>query len=230
MKNYFSKHYARLNRIDISSDASFKKWYDISYTYYSELIPQLVESLKGLKILELGCGIGGFLFYLRKENHVDFLGVDNSDEQLSYCKKYVSEKVINEDALVFLSKNTIKYDLIVLFDFIEHIDHDRVINFLYLIFRSLTTNGKVVIRTPNMSIPLGLHNRYIDFTHQTGFTEHSLQQVLVEAGFNEMEFKNDLTGEKRLFAANIIQRFLCKVYNIEPVRVVTRNIIAIAKK
>ena len=43
--------------------------------------------------------------------------------------------------------------------------------------------GKIFVKTGNMSNPFSLRLRYIDFTHEVGFTEESFVQVLYIAGF-----------------------------------------------
>jgi len=230
MKYYFSKHYAKLNNIDLESERSINKWLSNNYLYFKKSIPKFVDSFENKKILELGCGIGGFLYYLKRESINDYIGVDNSQEQLMICKKYVTDKIVNDDVVDFLRKNKIKYDLIILYDLIEHFEQGHIMEFITLIYSALNVKGKILLRTPNMSIPLGLHNRYIDFTHKIGFTEQSIKQLFSEFDFSNIEVFNDVIGWKRLFAVQVIQRILGKLYNMKLSEIVTPNLILVAIK
>lgn len=230
MKNYFSKHYAIINNIDLNSDHSINSWYKTSYNYYDKYLRQYLELTTDKRILELGCGIGGFLNFLKRNDCKDFLGVDKSEEQLSICRKNVTANVINEDVVSFLEKNELKYDLIVLLDLIEHLGKDKIIRFIDLLYKTLEVNGRVLLRTPNMGSLFGLRSRYIDFTHEVGFTEESIKQVFNQTKFSRVEVHNTYIGKKRLFAIKLYQRFLEKLYNINISNIVTQDLILIATK
>ncbi|MBT8381559.1 MAG: hypothetical protein KJO59_04300, partial [Ignavibacteria bacterium] len=65
MKKYFSKHYAQINEIYPTSEKSIKKWYEGVIDIYDRNFMPYVDSLENKEVLELGCGIGGLLFYLK---------------------------------------------------------------------------------------------------------------------------------------------------------------------
>ena len=52
----------------------------------------------------------------------------------------------------------------------------------------MAENGKLIIHVPNLQAPDGQLHRYNDFTHEVGFIEHSLGQVLLAAGFTKFQF------------------------------------------
>ena len=230
MKDYFSKHYAFINNIDLNSEDSILGWYKSSFDYYDKFLNQYLRLSDDKKILELGCGIGGFLYFLKKSGCENFLGVDISEEQLSICQKYVTTKVVHEDVLSFLKKNDHKYDLIVLLDLIEHLAKDKIIQFIELLYKTLNLNGRILIRTPNMSSLFGLQSRYIDFTHEVGFTEESIKQVFNQSEFSKVQVYNSYISKKRLFVVKCYQRMLEKLYNINLSNIVTQNLILVAKK
>ena len=53
---------------------------------------------------------------------------------------------------------------------------DRVLPLLEKISSSLKPDGMAIIDVPNMDWILGQHERYMDFTHEVGFTRESLAQ------------------------------------------------------
>lgn len=228
MKNYFSNHYSQMQGIDSNSEQSIRDWYNsVIPAYEAELKPYL-SLMKDKSVLEIGCGIGGLLNYLIKIGHKSYFGIDQSSEQINICRKYVTDKVVEKEASEFLNENKIKYDFIIMFDLIEHIQKDKIIPLLKLLINSLNKNGKILIRTPNMGSLLAAYSRYIDFTHELGFTEESLIQILNEAGIYDIEIKNSNTSKKRIFILILLNRLFKKLYYMKENKIVTVNIVALA--
>jgi len=230
MKNYFSKHYAAINDIDIHDENSIKQWYSRQSAHYDKELFPYISSLRGKRVLEAGCGIGGLLYYLKQSGVEDFFGVDISEEQLSVARKYVTDRLKECDVSEFLASQKEKYDCIIMFDLIEHIKKENLIPLIGYIYSALVDNGVVIIRTPNMGSLTGLHSRYIDFTHEIGFTEESIKQVFSQYPFREVNVHNAYIGRKRKFLVSLHRRILGKIYNVRFSSVVTSNLIGIAKK
>ena len=57
---------------------------------------------------------------------------------------------------------------------------------LQAIYGALKENGQIVIKTGNTATLAGFYLRHKDFTHYLGFTEYSLKQVLLVAGFRDI--------------------------------------------
>jgi len=123
--------------------------------------------------------MGHFLYFLNKMGYSNFIGIDISPQQVAFVRKYITNNVILADGFDFL-KEAIRrrehFDIIVLNDVIEHIPKVKILELLKLILNTLKPGGKVFIKTGNMWNPFNLGIRYIDFTHETGFTEDSLYQ------------------------------------------------------
>lgn len=231
MKYYFTKHYALLNEIDLNSQESLKSWYDnseIAYKY--ELERFLGDDYINKSIIDIGCGIGGVLNFLKNKGCTDIFGVDYSEEQVEVCQKYITDKITKADIFDFLKSNSKKYDIIIMLDVLEHFQKNKIIELLQLVYASLSSVGKVIIRTPNMGSIIASHGRYLDFTHETGFTSESLWQVLSEAEFTSINFFNSAIGRKRIYLLKIIHRILSSIYRSRYSEIVTANILATAKK
>jgi hypothetical protein len=117
-----------------------------------------------------------------------------------------------------------------MFDLLEHFQKNKIIELLKLVNDSLSSVGKVVIRTPNMGSIIASQGRYLDFTHETGFTSESLRQVLSEAEFTSIIFFNSAIGRKRIYSLKIIHRILSSIFRIRYSEIVTANILVTAKK
>jgi hypothetical protein len=88
--------------------------------------------------------------------------------------------------------------------------------------------------------PFNLGIRYIDFTHETGFTEDSLYQVLYTAGFRKIHVfgarepcgRGIKAGIVRLINSSFhnVMRSIFRVLLIPPPKILDKNIIAIGEK
>lgn len=178
-KDYISTHFG-VGREEIQND--YEKYYRYYNINYSKFIPESTDT----KILEIGCGMGHFLYYLQKKEYLNYLGIDISEENISFCKshKFPVEYV---DAFDFLKSNQEPFDIIIMNDIIEHLNKEEILKILDLMIRNINENGTVIIKTINSSNPiLASSGRYIDFTHEISFTEESLSQVLKVCGFNDV--------------------------------------------
>ncbi|MFH0988318.1 MAG: class I SAM-dependent methyltransferase [Parcubacteria group bacterium] len=148
---------------------------------YQKFLPEN----KSAEILDIGCGMGQFLEFLGLSGYENFLGVDLSEEAIRYCQERGMNKVkLISDLKEFLLCSR-SFDLVVLNDVIEHFPKGDVLDILQLINEHLNSGGKVIVKTGNLSSAIGPHIRYNDFTHESGFTEYSLTQVLKISGFKD---------------------------------------------
>lgn len=194
---------------------------------------QLSDFLQGngdAKILDIGCGMGHFLYYLASYGYTNFYGIDISEQQIDFIKegihstcpelsgifKKISKKVEVADAYEFMRKNELKFNVIVALDVIEHIPKERIIEFLELVNRSLVPNGIFIAKTGNLANPFSIGVRYGDFTHEMGFTDRSLIQILRIAKFREVAvypckgprtFMKEIIYKLRIFAIKSISCF-----------------------
>lgn len=130
-------------------------------------------------ILEIGCNKGFALLALEHVGFKNIFGVDMSPADIRVAKELVpSAKFQVGDAHPYLRKNKKKFDVILLKAVLEHIPKDEVVPFLKSIREGLKEGGLVIVDVPNMDWIASQHERYMDFTHENGFTRESLAQVL----------------------------------------------------
>lgn len=179
-KRYFESIFSRSNILT-------QKEFEAAVIDYETLYGRYLPRNKQAKILDLGCGAGHFLYFLQKKGFKNCVGIDISEQQVDYCKKNISNSVKVFDGFEFLKDKENIFDVIVANDFLEHIPKERIVELLLLISRSLMKDGKFIMKTPNMSNPFALDSRYRDFTHEFGFTEKSLYQVLAVSNFKNIQ-------------------------------------------
>lgn len=149
---------------------------------YGRFLPASMDAA----ILDAGSGAGHFLYYLKNKGYSNFTGIDMSPQQVDFCRKNISENVVLADVFDYLKERHGVFDLISLNDVLEHIPKEKVILLLSLLRANLKVGGKLILKTPNLGNFFSVYLRYKDFTHETGFTERSLRQVLWLAGFREI--------------------------------------------
>jgi 2-polyprenyl-3-methyl-5-hydroxy-6-metoxy-1,4-benzoquinol methylase len=188
MSEYRDVLYSKYNSTLYGSNSSELNVSAESYDNdYLELLPQD----KRVFILDIGCGIGHFLYYLKTRGYLNIQGVDHSTEQVDLCLEAGLPVELIEDIFAYLRNHPSTYDVISMNDVLEHFTKDEIIRLLALMNQSLRENGSIIIRVPNSSGIFGPHGRYLDFTHEVGFTESSLRQVLQASDFNNVEIRDN---------------------------------------
>lgn len=135
-------------------------------------------------MLDAGCGVGQFLYFLNQQGFTNIDGIDYDGDMVPVAQQMVPQaRCAHAGVADFLADKPQHYALITMNDVIEHLRHEDVIPTLIAIRKALRPDGVAIIKTPNMACPLGPNVRYKDFTHRLGFTESSLEQALLDAGF-----------------------------------------------
>lgn len=142
---------------------------------------------KDANVLDIGIGRGEMLSTMRNWGYSNYLGIDISPSTVGFCKEIGLNAKLVDNSTEYLSKNTSTYNIITLLDVLEHFKKEDIIPFLKTARASLKDGGVLIIQVPNLQAPDGYLHRYNDITHEVGFIEHSLAQVLLASGFNQFE-------------------------------------------
>jgi 2-polyprenyl-3-methyl-5-hydroxy-6-metoxy-1,4-benzoquinol methylase len=142
---------------------------------------------EGSNVLDIGIGRGEMLSKMNEWGY-KYNGIDISPSTVEFCNQLNLKCELVENTEDWLMKNQKSFDVITCFDVVEHVPRESVILFLESIRLALKDNGKAIIQVPNLQSPFGYLHHFNDFTHVSGFVEHSLRQVLLTAGFNQIEF------------------------------------------
>ena len=148
-------------------------------------VMQHVKLLKNKKILDFGCGWGGFLKKTIKAKSLS--GVELRKECIFYIKKNIKKIVVSDN----LNNLNEKYDIITMFHVLEHIPYQ--IETLKELKKKLTKNGKVIIEVPSADDFLLKLKEFKKFTfwseHLILHTENSLRKILEVSGFKKINIK-----------------------------------------
>jgi len=143
------------------------------------------DILKNKKILDFGCGWGGFLKKTKKAKSLT--GIELREECIFYIKKNI-KKIHISDNLNNLDK---KYNIITMFHVLEHIPYQ--IETLKKLKTKLLKNGKIIIEVPSANDFLLKLDDFKKFTywseHLILHTENSLRKILKVSGFKKIIIK-----------------------------------------
>ncbi len=143
---------------------------------------------KNAALLDIGIGRGEMLSCMEKWGYENYFGIDISPSTIRFCKSINLQCELIDDSIGWLRNHKGIFDLITLLDVLEHIKKEDTISFLRSLHGALKSNGVLIIQVPNLQAPDGQLHRYNDFTHEVGYVQHSLQQVLLTAGFKKIEY------------------------------------------
>jgi ubiquinone/menaquinone biosynthesis C-methylase UbiE len=153
---------------------------------YRRFVEPLSRTLTDLKAVDLGCGRGDFLEFLR-EIGVDAEGVDLNDAMLAACQE-AGLKVTKADALTFLrSLPSESYGLVTAFHTIQNISFGEVRSLISEAFRVLCPGGILILETPSpedLFSPICLSN--LDQTQVKSIAPELLSFLFEYSGFKRM--------------------------------------------
>jgi len=199
-KNIFIKNTKKRSKENIAKhydlgNEFFSLWLDKTLTYssaifddknkdlsdaqnnkYQKLI-DLIKPSNGDKILEIGCGWGGFAEYLGKKYDVKLDCITISKKQFEYAKERIHRCGLNEKVNIEIKdyrdlKN--KYNSIASIEMIEAVGQNYLESYFKTIKNNLSNNGKAAIQA--ITIDDALFDRYKN-------KEDFIQKYIFPGGF-----------------------------------------------
>lgn len=177
----------------------YRKWHDgskdnfekhVSYYSYIFTKAELTNLTKEINILDVGCGFGLAIYAFNKIGYKKAKGIDISPEQLKVAQDNGLDVSLVEDSIKWLLKHEGQFDVITCFDVIEHIPVEQQLQFSRAINIALKNGGKFVCTVPNANSTFATRWRYIDWTHYSSFSEHSIEFLLLNSYFSSVNVVN----------------------------------------
>lgn len=146
---------------------------DINHArYFHWHVQRAIGEPSQARVLEIGFGNGAFLGYCRRRGW-DVVGVEIDARLRARADCAGFKAVSNMSAL----PDNDRYDLIVLFDVLEHVASDELVDFLGGLALRLSPGAALLLRVPNGDSPFGRHHQHGDLTHVTTFGSSKLVQL-----------------------------------------------------
>lgn len=140
------------------------------------------------KVLDVACGAGNILQWLKMEGFVNLSGVDISPEQVEIAQQQFPQ-VVCGDAIAYLEQHSEQFQLITAFDILEHFTKQEAIRFVTAIYGALTPKGRLILQLPNGDSPFAGAVVHGDLTHEVTYTTVSLRHLLLTCGFQDIQFQ-----------------------------------------
>jgi 2-polyprenyl-3-methyl-5-hydroxy-6-metoxy-1,4-benzoquinol methylase len=156
---------------------------DQLYANYRRFFP----ASNSARTLDIGVGRGEMLICMRNLGY-DYYGIDISPSTIEVCRRNNLSCEVVANTASWLRNHEGCFELVTCLDVLEHVPREEVIALLVAIRAGLTASGRLILQVPNLQSPFGYLHHFNDFTHVNGFVEHSLQQVLLAAGFTSINF------------------------------------------
>lgn len=184
----------------------YRRWHSYQPSHIAEQKAFFSRLLKGrlpedpqARILDFGCGMGFTLMSLVDLGYKNVEGVDRDRELVDASRSRGLAVQLVPSGLDFLRANPESYDAVLLLDLLEHIHPDQHDCFLTALHTSLRPGGRIILTVPNANASVAWRWRYICWTHETSFTEISLTERLLDAGFQKITIQgHELMPRPRL--------------------------------
>ena len=226
LKNIFNKNTKSNSKKNISKhydlgNEFFSLWLDDTLTYSSAIfendkldlekaqinkykkLTSLIKPKIGDKVLEIGCGWGGFAEFIGKNYDVKLDCITISKKQFDYAKNRIYKIGLNEKINIKMQdyrdvKN--KYNSIASIEMIEAVGQDYLKNYFQSIKKYLKNDGKAAIQA--ITIDDKLFNRYKK-------KEDFIQKYIFPGGF--LPSKNSLVEHAKKSGLEFTQ---CNSYGV----------------
>ncbi len=226
LKNIFNKNTKSNSKKNISKhydlgNEFFSLWLDDTLTYSSAIfendkldlekaqinkykkLTSLIKPKIGDKVLEIGCGWGGFAEFIGKNYDVKLDCITISKKQFDYAKNRIYKIGLNEKINIKMQdyrdvKN--KYNSIASIEMIEAVGQDYLKNYFQSIKKNLKDDGKAAIQA--ITIDDKLFNRYKK-------KEDFIQKYIFPGGF--LPSKNSLVEHAKKTGLEFTQ---CNSYGV----------------
>ena len=154
------------------------------FAYWKHRIQKFLPSNKSAAVLDLGCGTGDFLLFLKNQGFTNLSGVEYSEEMKAMSEQTAGGiRIVYHDATAYLKETEKRYDFILCAHLLEHFEKSKVLETIKLAREKLNTGGRLVLYTPNFASPFGLMIAFGDFTHITHFSGIAMAQLANMSSF-----------------------------------------------
>jgi SAM-dependent methyltransferase len=156
-------------------------WYRSLHADLLDMVQSHFGARRDLRILDAGCGTGGFLLYLRRAGYTDCAGLDISPLAVAFCREQGLDVAQGNiaDPTTLSARGTA--DLIVSMDVICSLpDDSQRVDFLRAASRQLNAGGLLIVQTPAFSLLGGIHDLAVGVNKR--YTKAGLRSLLALAG------------------------------------------------
>jgi SAM-dependent methyltransferase len=186
-------------------------WYTSLHASLLETIRMYFGENKAIRILDAGCGTGGFLRYLRQHGYTNSIGLDIANIAVEFSRKQGFEVIKGSIADRSVLERVGKVDVIVSMDVICSLpeEAERVV-FFREAYQLLNAGGLMVIQTPAFACLGGIHDMAVGVNKR--YTKPEIRKVLQQANIGNYSLRYRLMLlTPVIFVARTMQRLRLKL-------------------
>lgn len=176
----YSRYYSRYH-----TDSPESQRWEIDFS--ARLLSAHLPDDRAVSVLDVGCGMGFTMLYLLEDGFDYVEGIDVDAGQVQSCLGKGLRVYQVGDSAQFVEKQGRRYGLIVAMDVLEHMAAEDQLALVRASYQALLPSGRFICTVPNANSSMAARHRYNDFTHHVSFTEQSLDFLLFNAGFRQIE-------------------------------------------
>ena len=162
--------------------------------YFNNIISKISDQFVASdNVLEIGSYYGAFGSQIASKVK-SYTGIELSPHACAYAKRNFNLNVKNQNINEFFRQNKIKFDVIFMFDVIEHLDDPDSV--LKLCSNNLNSKGRLIISTMNMDSLFaklcGSYYQWIIPMHKFYFSDYSIKKFLNKNNLEMYKIINDV--------------------------------------
>ena len=130
---------------------------------YDRIISK-IDLKDGERVLDIGCGYGGFIIHCAEQFQVDCTGITNSRQHKEYAEKIISQKQLKGTVNIILGDYKEvqgKYDKVVSIGMLEHVPRKEYRSYFSLIKNVLNADGSSLIHFVGCNTHKNIHDPFI---------------------------------------------------------------------
>ena len=182
----------------------------------------------GHSFLEIGCGTGAFLAYLRAKGVNHLLGIDHDPALARVIPETARNDFACRDVWQVLADESLgRFDRVVALDVLEHFEAAEALRLLQAVRGRLAEGGRVVLKVPNGGSPWGMPYQYGDLTHRTVFAPISIRQLADAAGFGPPLIYGQRQGSRRRMITDALVHGVLSWALLNPPEIWSANLYAV---
>jgi 2-polyprenyl-3-methyl-5-hydroxy-6-metoxy-1,4-benzoquinol methylase len=163
-------------------------WYTTLHASLLDIILKHFGANRAIRILDAGCGTGGFLRYLRSHGYGNSVGVDISDIAVEFSRKQGFEVIKGSIADPSVLAQVGRVDVIVSMDVICSLPDESVrVMFFREAEQLLNERGLMIVQTPAFAFLGGIHDMAVGVNKR--YTAREMRALLESAGLRDYSLR-----------------------------------------
>ena len=177
--------YHRYNTYAGRPSVSNREKRSVMFGSLQRVLGKVLPADRSSPILDVACGEGSLLSFLKENGYRNLYGFDLSPENVFLCHNLGLDFVRRFDALSVADyQPAVQFETIFVLDLLEHLPKQAAAGFLGALRLRLRPGGSLIVQTLNLGCLFGLVHRYNDLSHEFGVTETSARILMSVAGFD----------------------------------------------